>query len=70
MALTLFAVNNGHFDDVDVKKALAAERSLREFLKAKYADLVDRMEDKKDLSADDEKALNEAIKDWKKTETV
>jgi F-type H+-transporting ATPase subunit alpha len=70
MALTLFAVNNGHFDDIDVKKALAAERALREFLKAKYADLVARMEDKKDLSADDEKALNEAIKDWKKTESV
>jgi F-type H+-transporting ATPase subunit alpha len=70
MALTLFAVNNGHFDTVDVKTALAAERALREFLKAKYADLVARMEDKKDLSADDEKALSEAIKDWKKTETV
>ena len=27
MALTLFAVNNGYFDDIDVKKALAAERS-------------------------------------------
>ena len=25
MALTLFAVNNGYFDDIDVKKALAAE---------------------------------------------
>jgi F-type H+-transporting ATPase subunit alpha len=70
MALTLFAVNNGYFDDIDVKKALAAEKALREFLKAKYAELVGRMEDKKDLSADDEKALNEAIKDWQKTETV
>ena len=27
MALTLFAVNNGYFDDIDVKKALAAERA-------------------------------------------
>ncbi len=44
MALTLFAVNNGYFDDVDVKKALAAERSMRDYLKGKYADLVDRME--------------------------
>ena len=26
MALTLFAVNNGYFDDIEVKKALAAER--------------------------------------------
>jgi F-type H+-transporting ATPase subunit alpha len=65
MALTLFAVNNGYFDDVEVRNALAAERSMREYLKGKYADLVNRMEDKKDLSADDEKALHEAIKDWK-----
>jgi F-type H+-transporting ATPase subunit alpha len=66
MALTLFAVNNGYYDDVDVKKALAAERSMRDYLKDKYADLVKRMEDKKDLAADDEKALKAAIEDWKK----
>ncbi|MPZ42115.1 MAG: F0F1 ATP synthase subunit alpha [Betaproteobacteria bacterium] len=70
MALTLFAVNNGYFDDVEVRDALSAERSMREYLKSKYADLVNRMEDKKDLSADDEKALHEAIKDWKANETL
>jgi F-type H+-transporting ATPase subunit alpha len=66
MALTLFAVNNGYFDDIEVKKALAAEKSMRDYIKEKYAALVKTMEDKKDLSADDEKALHEAIKDWKK----
>jgi F-type H+-transporting ATPase subunit alpha len=66
MALTLFAVNNGYFDDVDVKKVLAAERSMRDYIKGKYAELVARIEDKKDLSKDDEGRLNEAIKDWKK----
>jgi F-type H+-transporting ATPase subunit alpha len=66
MALTLFAVNNGYFDDIDVKKALSAEKSMRDYIKGKYASLVQRMEEKKDLSAEDEKALNDAIKDWKK----
>jgi F-type H+-transporting ATPase subunit alpha len=66
MALTLFAVNNGYFDDVDVKKALAAERSLRDYMKAQYGDLVKRIEDVKDLSKDDEQKLQDAIKDWKK----
>jgi F-type H+-transporting ATPase subunit alpha len=66
MALTLFAVNNDFFDDVDVKKALAAEKSLRDHLKGKYADLVKRMDEKKELSGDDEKALKGAIEDWKK----
>jgi F-type H+-transporting ATPase subunit alpha len=66
MALTLFAVNNGYFDDIDVKKALAAERSMRDYIKGKYAELVARMEEKKDLSKEDEALLHEAIKDWKK----
>jgi F-type H+-transporting ATPase subunit alpha len=67
MALTLFSVNNGYFDDIDVKKAISAEKSMRDYVKEKYADLVGRMEDKKDLTADDEKALKGAIEDWKKS---
>ena len=66
MALTLFAVNSGYFDDIDVKKALAAERSMRDYVKTGFADLVNRMEEKKDLSADDEKLLKSAIEEWKK----
>jgi len=66
MALTLFAVNNGYFDDIDVRKALAAERSMRDYVKGKYAELAARMEEKKDLSKEDEALLHEAIKDWKK----
>jgi len=65
MALTLFAVNNGYFDDVDVKKALVAERSLRDYLKGKYAALVKRIEDTKDLAKENEEQLHQAVKDWK-----
>src|SRR6476659_8789235 len=66
MAVTLFAVNSNYFDDVEVKKALAAEHSMRDYLKTKYAAMVKTMEDKKDLSADEEKSLKAAIEDWKK----
>jgi F-type H+/Na+-transporting ATPase subunit alpha len=66
MALTLFAVNNGYFDDIEVKKALTAEKSMRDYMKQKYAALVKMMEDKKDLSEEDGKKLHDAIKDWKK----
>ena len=69
MALTLFAVNNGYFDDIDVKKALAAEKSLRDYVKAQRADLVERIEDKKDLSEEDEAALKAVVEDWKKNGT-
>ncbi len=66
MALTLFAVNNGYFDDIDVMKALSAERAMRDYIKGKYGDVVKRMEDTKDLSKEDEARLHEAMKDFKK----
>jgi F-type H+-transporting ATPase subunit alpha len=67
MAVTLFAVNNGYFDGIDIKKALSAEKSLRDHLKDKYGSLVKVMEDKKDLSEGEEKSLKAAIADWKKS---
>ncbi|MDH5536565.1 MAG: F0F1 ATP synthase subunit alpha, partial [Betaproteobacteria bacterium] len=65
MALTLFAVNNSYFDDIDVKKALAAERSMRDHIKDKHPDLVKRIETAKDLSKEDEVLLHQGMKDWK-----
>jgi F-type H+-transporting ATPase subunit alpha len=67
MAVTLFAVNNGYFDGIEIKKALSAERSLRDHLKDKHGSLVKVMEDKKDLSEGEEKSLKSAIEDWKKS---
>src|SRR5450830_1559913 len=67
IALTLFAVNNSYFDDIDVKKALAAERSMRDYIKEKCGDLVTRIEDTKDLSKEDEEKLHQAMKDWKQS---
>ncbi|MGZ8268429.1 MAG: F0F1 ATP synthase subunit alpha [Burkholderiales bacterium] len=69
MALTLFGVNGGYFDDIDVRKALSAERSMRDYIKGKYPDLVKRIEDTKDLSKDDEEKLQNAMKDWKTSAT-
>jgi F-type H+-transporting ATPase subunit alpha len=69
MALTLFAVNNGYFDDIDVKKALSAERSMRDYVKGKYSDVVKHIEETKDLTKDDEEKLQHAMKDWKSSAT-
>ncbi|MEO8630063.1 MAG: F0F1 ATP synthase subunit alpha [Betaproteobacteria bacterium] len=69
MALTLFAVNGGYFDDIDIKKALLAERSMRDYVKSTNPDLVGRIDEKKDLSADDEKVLQEVLKAWKQNGT-
>jgi len=69
MAVTLYAVNNNFYDDVDVKKALAFERALRDFIKTKYAALAESIESSKDLSKEDEAKLVEAINDFKKNGT-
>jgi F-type H+-transporting ATPase subunit alpha len=65
-ALTLFAVNRGFLDDVEVKRVLAFETALQAYVKSKYRELFERIESSKDLSGDDEKALAAAIEDFKK----
>ncbi|MEK9720762.1 MAG: F0F1 ATP synthase subunit alpha [Quisquiliibacterium sp.] len=67
MAMTLFAVNNGYFDDIDVAKALGAERALREFAKSKYASLVEGIERDKKFSKEVEAQLHDCVKDFKKS---
>jgi F-type H+-transporting ATPase subunit alpha len=64
-ALTLFAVNKGYLDDVDVKKALAFEAALHAFIKSKYKALRDKIEETKEMDAEAEKALSAAIDDFK-----
>ena len=69
MGASLFAVNKGYLDDVDVKKVLAFESALHGYLKDKHADLVRRLEDNKafDKEGKDEAELAEAIAAFKKT---
>ena len=67
MAVTLFSVNKGYFDDVEVKKALSFESALHAYLKSKNKDLMDAINTNKDLSADNEKLLSAAIEAFKST---
>ncbi len=67
MAVTLFSVNKGYYDDVDVKRALSFEASLLGYLKQNHADLLNKIETSKDLDADGEKALAAAVETFKKT---
>jgi F-type H+-transporting ATPase subunit alpha len=65
MAVTLFAVNRGYMDDVEVKRALAFEASLQSFLKGKYAAILDKIQSTGDLDGETEKQLAAAIEDFK-----
>jgi F-type H+/Na+-transporting ATPase subunit alpha len=67
LAVALFSANNGYLDDVDVKDVLAFEKGLREYLKASHAELIKRIEDTKALSKEDDGALHEALKSFKKS---
>ena len=67
MAVTLFTINKGYFDDVEVNRALAFEAALHQFMRQKYADLMNKIDSTKDLDADAEKALDAAVQEFKKT---
>ena len=65
MAVTLFAVNRGYLDDVEVKRALAFEAALISHMHAKYKAVMDKIEANKDLDADTERELAAAVEDFK-----
>ena len=67
MAITLFAANKGYFDDVPTNKVLTFENALHGFISSKYKALADAIESSKDLSSDNEKALDAAFADFKAT---
>jgi F-type H+/Na+-transporting ATPase subunit alpha len=67
MALTLFAVNNGFMEGVDIKQLASFEKSLRDFIRTKHAALVERLEKNKDMSKEDDAELRAAIEQFKKT---
>lgn len=67
MAVTLFAVNKGYLDDVEVKKALAFESALQAYMKNSHADLMAKIESDKDMKAETEKSLSDAIQKFKES---
>jgi len=65
MGITLFAVNNGYFDDIEVPKALAAEKALHDFAQTKYSSMVQTMERDKKFSKEVEANLHACLKEFK-----
>ncbi|WP_430231794.1 F0F1 ATP synthase subunit alpha [Nitrosomonas communis] len=69
MALTLFALNKGYLDDVEVKRGLAFEAALRSYMRNQHAEIMDKIETTKNLDDAAEQALSAAIEEFKKTGT-
>ena len=67
MAATLYAVNKGYVDDIEVKKVLAFEHGLHQYLKTSHAALLAKLEADKAMDKDAEAELNAAITSFKKS---
>jgi F-type H+-transporting ATPase subunit alpha len=67
MAVSLFAVNKGYFDDLDIKQVLPFESGLHKSLRAKNGALLDKIDSTKQLDKDSEKELADAIAEFKKS---
>jgi F-type H+/Na+-transporting ATPase subunit alpha len=67
MAASLFAVNKGYLDNVDIKQVLPFEHGLHAFLKDKHGPLLQKLENDKAMDKDAEAQLTAAIEAFKKT---
>ena len=66
-AVTLFAIEKGAYDDVPVKNALAMEREMCAFLQQHSPELLEQIEQKKELTPEIRAALDQAVSEFKKT---
>ncbi|MDD3265972.1 MAG: F0F1 ATP synthase subunit alpha [Burkholderiales bacterium] len=67
MALTLYAINNGVYENVPVNKALEFEAGFADYARANCSASLERIEKTGDLSKDDEQVLVKALEEFKTT---
>jgi len=65
MAVTLFALNKGYFDDVELNRALAFEGALKGYIVSHHPLVLEKIESSKNLDEETEKALEAAIIQFK-----
>jgi F-type H+-transporting ATPase subunit alpha len=69
MALSIYAVNNGYMDKVDLKKVVAFEAALQAFAHSSYKALLDGINAQPKFSKENEAALKKCIEDFVATGT-
>jgi F-type H+-transporting ATPase subunit alpha len=65
MAVSLFAVNEGFLDDVDVAKVRAFEDALQGYMKTTHAKLLEMINKQPEYSDDVAQGLRQALEDFK-----
>ena len=69
MALSIYAVNSGYMDKVDLKKVVAFEAALQAFAHSNYAAMLDRINREPKLSKENEAELKKRVEDFIATGT-
>jgi F-type H+-transporting ATPase subunit alpha len=66
MAVSLFAVNEGYLDDVDVGRIVEFEAAMHAFVNEKYSGLIDKINTSGDYDDEIVAGLKEAVEDFKR----
>jgi len=69
MALSIYAVNNGYLDKIDLKKVVAFEAALQGFAQTNYREMLDEINRTPRFSKENEAALKKCIEDFVATGT-
>ena len=65
MSLTLYAINNGFYNDISVSKCLAFESEFLSYVKTNIADVLDNINESGELSKENEEILKQALVEFK-----
>ncbi len=70
MAVSLYAMNEGYFDDVGVKDVVKWEGAMQSYIKSNFGDLMDSINAEGDYNDDIAKKMTAALDDFKKNGSV
>ncbi|ROR34331.1 F0F1 ATP synthase subunit alpha [Inmirania thermothiophila] len=65
MALSLFAVNEGYLDDIDLGKVVAFEEGLHAYFRSNHAELMNRINETCDWNEEIEQGLRKVVEEFK-----
>ena len=69
MALSIYAVNNGYMDKVDLKKVVAFESALQAFAHTNHRAMLEAINAQPKLTKENEAAMKRCIEDFVATGT-
>jgi len=65
MAVSLFAVDQGYLDDVEVDKVVDFEDAMQSYMKSNYSDLIEEMDEKAEYTDEVKEKLDKALTEFK-----